>query len=297
MRVKAASSELESGETSMHDPRVPETVEGWWLLHQMFQVMDTRERSSRVQDRERSGRAKDTAAILAEMAAGRDGFTVITTLLGHKADLMLIHARPSLASLQQAEHEVSRLPLFPFLEPRASYVSVVELSLYDMTGLLHARLREQGLTPGSSEHDAAFAAEIDEQRQRVKARIFPEVPRRRYVSFYPMGRRRGETRNWYALPFEERAQHMHEHGKVGRRYAGRVNQVISGSIGYDDWEWGVDLFADDPLVFKRLIYEMRFEETSVWYAEFGPFWTGLQFSPKELPRYLEGEVPDLITSS
>ncbi len=84
---------------------------------------------------------------------------------------------------------------------------------------------------------------------------------------------------------------MREHGAAGRHFAGQVNQIISGSIGFDDWEWGVDLFADDPLVFKKLIYEMRFDEASVWYAEFGPFWVGLQFSPSELPRWLEGEVP------
>ena len=209
---------------------------------------------------------------------------------------MLVHLRASTEDLHAAQAAVTRLPVFPFLEPRASYVSVVELSLYDMTGMIHAKLRERGLEPGSKEHEAAFDAEMLEQRERVAPRLFPEVPRRRYVCFYPMGRRRGETRNWYALPFDERARLMHEHGKVGRRYAGRVNQVISGSIGFDDWEWGVDLFADDPLVFKKLIYEMRFEETSVWYAEFGRFWTGLQFSASELPRYLEGDVPALVSA-
>jgi chlorite dismutase len=106
-----------------------------------------------------------------------------------------------------------------------------------------------------------------------------------------MNKHRGEVKNWYAEPFEERGRMMLEHGKIGRHYAGRVNQIISGAIGFDDWEWGVDLFADDPVVFKKLIYEMRFDEASVWYGEFGPFYTGLQFSPEELPRYLAGEVP------
>jgi peroxiredoxin len=90
---------------------------------------------------------------------------------------------------------------------------------------------------------------------------------------------------------------MLEHGKIGRHYAGQVTQVISGSIGFDDWEWGVDLFADDPVVFKKLIYEMRFDEASVWYAEFGPFYVGLQFSPSELPKYLAGEVPAFLATS
>ena len=108
-----------------------------------------------------------------------------------------------------------------------------------------------------------------------------------------MNKHRGEAKNWYAEPFEARAKMMLEHGKIGRRYAGQVTQIISGAIGFDDWEWGVDLFADDPLVFKKLIYEMRFDEASVWYGEFGPFYTGLQFSPSELPKYLAGEVPEL----
>ena len=86
---------------------------------------------------------------------------------------------------------------------------------------------------------------------------------------------------------------MREHGMIGRDYAGKVTQVISGSIGYDDWEWGVDLFAQDPLVFKKLIYEMRFDEASAKFAEFGPFYTGLQFAPDQLGVYLNGEVPNL----
>ena len=108
-----------------------------------------------------------------------------------------------------------------------------------------------------------------------------------------MNKRRGEHKNWYAETVEDRARMMLEHGKIGRHYAGQVTQIISGAIGFDDWEWGVDLFADDPVVFKKLIYEMRFDEASAWYAEFGPFYVGLQFSPSELPRYLEGEVPAL----
>jgi chlorite dismutase len=135
---------------------------------------------------------------------------------------------------------------------------------------------------------------MEEQRKRVTGRLFLEVPPRRYVCFYPMNKRRGEQKNWYAEPVEDRGRMMRDHGVIGRHYAGAVTQIISGSIGYDDWEWGVDLFADDPLVFKKLIYEMRFDEASAWYAEFGPFYTGLQFSPRELPRFLAGEVPAFL---
>ena len=103
-----------------------------------------------------------------------------------------------------------------------------------------------------------------------------------------MDRRRGEARNWYTLPIEERARQMNEHGLVGRRYAGEVRQIITGSIGFDDWEWGVDLFADDPLVFKKLIYEMRFDEVSAVYALFGQFYLGVRVPAAELGDLLSG---------
>ena len=106
-----------------------------------------------------------------------------------------------------------------------------------------------------------------------------------------MDRRRGEEKNWYTLPIEERQRQMEEHGQVGRRYAGQVQQIISGSIGLDDWEWGVDLFSDDPLVFKKLIYEMRFDEVSAVYALFGSFFVGLRCPSDQLGRVLSGEAP------
>jgi chlorite dismutase len=134
---------------------------------------------------------------------------------------------------------------------------------------------------------------METQRQRVMSRLFLDLPMARHVCFYPMNKRRGEALNWYSEPFERRAAMMREHGIIGRHYAGRVTQVISGSIGYDDWEWGVDLFADDPLVFKKLIYEMRFDEASAKFAEFGPFYVGLQFSPEQLSAFLDGHVPRL----
>jgi chlorite dismutase len=106
-----------------------------------------------------------------------------------------------------------------------------------------------------------------------------------------MDRRRGELKNWYQLPMAERARQMHEHGLVGRRYAGEVKQIITGSIGFDDWEWGVDLFADDPLVFKKLIYEMRFDEVSAMYALFGSFFIGLRCKSSDLGKLLDGDLP------
>ena len=276
----------------MHDPRVPETLEGWCLMHQMFRIRW--QAWEALPAAERRSRGSETVAALNGMNRGEESITALSTLLGHKGDLMLIHFRRSFEALQEAQIALARLPLAPFLEPLGSYVSVLELGLYEMTGIIHARLGERGLKAGSDEFEQAFDAEMEEQKKRVLPRLFLELPRRRYVCFYPMNKRRGEEKNWYGLSFEERAQLMREHGMVGRRYAGAVTQVISGSIGFDDWEWGVDLFADDPVTFKKLVYEMRFDQATVWYGEFGSFWTGLQFSPGELPRYLDGAVPQLV---
>jgi peroxiredoxin len=273
----------------MHDPRVPETLEGWSVLHQMYRIRwaDWRVRPQELRDR----LATEAADALAAMRRGEDGTTVAATLLGHKGDLMLIHLRRSFEELQAAQVGVAGLGLATFLEPTTSFVSVVELGLYEMTAQIHGRLGERGLAAGTEEFEAAFDAEMDEQEKRVRSRLFLEAPARRHVCFYPMNKRRGEHRNWYVERVEDRARMMREHGKIGRHYAGQVTQVISGAIGFDDWEWGVDLFADDPLVFKKLIYEMRFDEASAWFAEFGPFYVGLQFTPAELPSYLAGEVP------
>jgi chlorite dismutase len=273
----------------MHDPRVPETLDGWSVLHQMFRVRWAVWQE--LSQTERRARASDTVRALAEMYRGEGGSTAITTLLGHKGDLMFIHFRKSFEDLEAAQLRIARLGIAPVLEATTSYVSVVELGMYEMTAQIHGRLAEKGLAAGSPAFEKAFDVEMEEQRRRVLPRLFQEIPPRRFVCFYPMNKRRGEGRNWYAVPVEERARMMRDHGVIGRHYAGQVSQIISGSIGFDDWEWGVDLFADDPVVFKKLIYEMRFDEASAWYAEFGPFYVGLQFSPAEISRYLEGEVP------
>jgi chlorite dismutase len=275
----------------MHDPRVPETLEGWSILHQMFRI---RWPEWRVRPEDLRRRlAAEAAEDLGSMRRGEAGTSLTATLLGHKGDLMLVHLRRSFEDLQAAQVAVARLGLSTFLEPTASFVSVVELGMYEMTAQIHRRLGEQGLVTGSEEFERAFDAEMEEQRRRVAGRLWIEAPARRHMCFYPMNKRRGEHRNWYAEAVEDRARMMLEHGKIGRHYAGQVTQVISGAIGFDDWEWGVDLFADDPVVFKKLIYEMRFDEASAWYAEFGPFYVGLQFSPAELPKYLEGGIPTL----
>src|SRR5262245_23507960 len=275
----------------MHNPEVPETLEGWAVLHQMFRVNWSGLRSLRPEARRTI--ADEAAALLAPLEGSRSGPSALVHVLGHKADLMLIHFRKTFDELAQTEMQVARLGLSDHLEGSTSYVSIVELGMYDMTAKIHEEMASRGLKTGGDEFGKPFDEEMAKQRERMIGRLFTEIPRRRQVCFYPMNKRRGETKNWYRVPFERRAAMMREHGFIGRAYAGQVTQIISGSIGFDDWEWGVDLFADDPVVFKKLIYEMRFDEASADYAEFGPFYVGLQFAARELPRFLDGSSPSL----
>lgn len=279
----------------MHNPFVPETLEGWSILHLMFRV-DWGRLHQEAYAGDRRQMADEAAAALASSDPA-EGSTTLVQLLGHKGDLMLIAFRRSFDDLGRVQLALARTKLQPFLHPTASYVSVVELGMYEMTAKIHRQLAEKGLAPDGDEYQKAFDEEMDRQRQRVLARLFLPIPPLRYVCFYPMNKRRGEALNWYSEPFARRAEMMLEHGKVGREYAGKVTQVISGSIGFDDWEWGVDLFAPDALTFKKLIYEMRFDEASAKFAEFGPFYVGLQFPPSELGKFLEGELPSLSAPS
>ena len=199
---------------------------------------------------------------------------------------MLVHFRQSPQELEEVQRRLRKLRLFDYLEQTTSYFSVVELGLYESTQKIYGSLAEKGLEPHTPEWDTEINETLNRQREAMKPRLFPEIPDSPWLCFYPMDRRRGEAKNWYQEPMAERARMMHEHGLVGRRYAGTVRQIITGSIGLDDWEWGVDLFADDPLIFKKLIYEMRFDEVSAMYALFGTFYVGLRLEPAALPGFL-----------
>jgi chlorite dismutase len=207
--------------------------------------------------------------------------SALFSLLSHKGDLMIVHFRRNLDDLNHVELQLAHSRFNEYLEPVSSYLSVVELGLYEASVKLYGELVEKGLRPGTGER----------QREAAAPRLWPEIPQRRYLCFYPMNKFRGEIKNWYSEPIKERQRMMREHGMIGRHYAGRVTQIISGSIGFDDWDWGVDLFADDPLVFKKLVYEMRFDEASAVYGLFGAFFIGLRFPSTQLGALLEGKTP------
>jgi chlorite dismutase len=270
-------------------PEVPLTTEGYSVLHQMMRFRRTAWRALSEADRKEI--AEEAASALGEMEKSKDGQSALFSLIGHKGDLMLVHFRKSFADLNQAELKLAGLRLSEYFEPTSSYLSIIELGLYDSTLKIYKELTDQGIQPHSDQWKAEIECKLDRHREAMHPRLFPEIPPNRYVCFYPMDRRRGEDKNWYTLPIEERARQMSDHGLVGRRYAGEVKQIITGSIGFDDWEWGVDLFADDPLVFKKLIYEMRFDHVSAVYALFGQFYVGVRCPAAGLEKLLSGELP------
>jgi peroxiredoxin len=301
MEAKSMDTDRENPMTTTHSvtrpqidsaaeiPAVPLTTEGYSVLHQMMRFRWTAWRA--LGEEERSAIASEAAAVLAEMEKNSGGQTALFSLIGHKGDLMTVHFRKSFADLNQAELKLAGLRLSEYFEPTSSYLSVIELGLYDSTLRIYKELTDQGIQPHSDQWKAEIECKLSRHREAMHPRLFPEIPATRYLCFYPMDRRRGEEKNWYTLPLEERARQMNEHGLVGRRYAGQVKQIITGSIGFDDWAWGVDLFADDPLVFKKLIYEMRFDHVSAVYALFGQFYVGVRCPAAALEKLLSGELP------
>jgi len=279
----------------MRNPDVPETLDGWSILHRLYSF--DRRRWQALPVSRRAALARDARDACAALAEDPNRALALVQVLGAKGDVMFVHYARDFDALAESELRLDGVELQDYLAPRSSYVSVLELGLYEASAKIHAQLRERELKPYSPAWHQAFDALLEEQAQAAGTRLWGKIPHRRYFCFYPMNKKRGEQQNWYALPYEERQRLMREHGTIGRSYHGLVTQVISGSIGFDDWEWGVDLYADDPLVFKQLIYEMRFDRASALYAEFGPFVTGLQFSIDELPEFLEGaSVPRLLST-
>ena len=262
-------------------PEAPVTLEGWYTLHEMFAV--DRGRWNAVPALERTAILAETAGALERLTAPDDGTTALYSLVSQKGDLCLMHWRRSIDALRDAELAFAATPLRGWLVPTYSYLAVIELGTYELMGHAAGLVKKRGIEPSAPGFEEAVKAEME---RMAGPRLFPTVPDRRYLCFYPMSKRRGEQVNWYDLSAAERGGFMRGHGEIGRKYAGQVIQVIQGSVGLDDWEWGVTLFADDPLVFKKLIYEMRFDPASSRFALFGPFYVGIRCAPSALPALL-----------
>jgi chlorite dismutase len=248
----------------------PQTEEGWYALYDFRRIDWDAWRS--VPDRTRERTLRTGIEYRREAADPPEGSSGTFSINGHKADLLFADLRPELADLNAVERGFERTDFAEFTERTTSYVSVTEASGYNVD--LEAVLE--------GEADSGLS-------QYIQSRLEPSIPDAEYVSFYPMDKRRDPDQNWYDLSFEERSEHMSAHGDIGREYAGKVTQIITSSIGFDDWEWGVTLFANDPAEIKKLLYEMRFDPSSAQFVDFGPFYVGQQIPPSDLRPLLAGE--------
>ncbi len=254
----------------------PETTEGWYALHQIF-AWDRPALRALPAESLPSLRhhAEEVLTALATPAEG--GWSAVVPLVGNRADVMLVHFRPTLDDIGAAQRRFAAVSLFDALKPAYTFLSVTEAGLYHASAQLAATAQERGGSVGDATYRAEMARRVEAERAsaHVQRRLFPlQPPEMPYVCFYPMSKRRAPDQNWYALSLEERSRLMMAHGMTGRGYAGRVVQVITGALGFDAWEWGVTLFAADPLAFKKIVTDMRFDEVSAEYAEFGDFYVG-----------------------
>jgi peroxiredoxin len=274
--------------TDSQSVEVPQTLEGWYTLHDVYHVDWPRWHALDATHREIV--AKEAAAWLETMAATEKGDSAVYSVVSQKGDLMFVHYRESPEALNAVELSLRQTRFYEYLRPAYSYLAVIELGMYELTAMARRKLADQGITPGSEVYEQFFETEMEKQKQRVQTRLFRKVPDGRYICFYPMNKRRGEQVNWYTLSIEERRDMMRGHGRIGHKYHESVTQIIGGSIGLDDWEWGVSLHANDALVFKKLIYEMRFDPASALFAEFGPFYIGYRRDPGQVPDLLSGRL-------
>jgi len=229
-----------------------ETLEGWYALHDFRSIdWDDWMDASPSEQEEALDSLKSLIAEWESVEGRKEGSFAIYAIVGQKADILFMHLRETLEELNAIENAFNRSAFASFTKKAYSFVSVVELSNYTT---------EPGVDPM--------------QVPEIVARLKPILPKTKHICFYPMNKRRLLQDNWYMLPMEQRREMMRSHGMTGRKYAGKVRQIVTGSVGLDDWEWGVTLFADDPLQFKKLVYEMRFDEVSARFGEFGPFYVG-----------------------
>jgi chlorite dismutase len=272
----------------MTDKPAPKLVsaEGWHVLHLFYKIEHGQ--WSMLSSEEKL-RARTNLSDLIQEIRTTDGCQVLTfSMVSPKADIgfMLL-----CADLHVANCIEKRLTLSlgaDVLTPTFSFFSMTERSEYTTSEAEYvAQLDNEGLVPGTPAHETKLAEWRARMAKYMKDRLYPVLPPWEAMCFYPMAKRRGlPGQNWYALPFEKRKELMLGHARVGRKWHGKILQLITGCTGLDDWEWGVTLLAHDPMDLKGIVYEMRFDEVSAQYAEFGDFYTGLQLPMDEIFRRL-----------
>lgn len=239
-----------------------EVLNGWYVLHDM-RVFDW-EKWKQTSTRERQHAIGEFVQLLErwdDIEGREEGSHMLYSVVGQKADIMLMILRPSIKELNRVEAELAKTHFMDFTETANSYLSVVEKSSF-----------------------SGFPDQPYEDPEILK-KLHPKVPEMNHICFYPMGKKRGEQQNWFMLPVEERKRMMFEHIDTCKKYNETVKRVITGSSGFDDYEWGISLFTDDAMNFKKIIYETRFDEVSAVYGLFGPFYVGNRMKKADIEPF------------
>ncbi len=260
------------------------SAEGWHVLHLFYKVEHGA--WSMLTDEDKF-RARTNLSELVQEIRSTEGCQLLTfSMVSPKADVgfMLLCADLQMANIFEKQLTLSLGP--DILVPAYSFYSMTEKSEYATPEPeFVAELKGKGLAEGTPE----FEKSLGEWRERMKHyeqhRLYPVLPPWEAMCFYPMAKRRGiPGQNWYATAFDKRREMMMGHAKVGRKWSGKILQLITGCTGLDDWEWGVTLLAHDPMDVKGIVYEMRFDEVTAQYGEFGEFYIGLQLPVDEIFR-------------
>lgn len=239
-----------------------ETYDGWYTLHD-FRVIDW-EKWQQFSNERKKQALKELHVLLEKWQQAvehKQGSHGIYQVAGNKADFMFMVLRPEMKDLIDWKTELNKLDIAHVLTPADSFVSIVEKSSYT-----------------KPEQDPYTNPEM-------LKKLYPAIPKKQYICFYPMSKKRGETENWFTLYKNERGRMMFDHIKTAKPYTENVKRIITGAMGLDDYEWGVSLFSDDPLQFKKLIYDTRFDEVSAKYGVFGSFYIGSYLEEINIDAY------------
>ncbi|MGB6221891.1 hydrogen peroxide-dependent heme synthase [Haloferula sp.] len=270
-------------ETTSIPPLVPR--EGWHVMHLFYQV-DHAQWSTLDSDEKRSAKTKLTK-LIQEIRATPDTHLLTFAIATPKADLGFMLLTPDLQVANAYEKQLTLSLGAEVLSPVYSYLSQTESSEYTTTAEQYAEdtlKGEKGLAEDSPEFAAGLKEFEDRMTHYLQHRLYPVLPDWPVVCFYPMSKRREGADNWYSLTYAERKKLMAGHARVGRTYSGRILQLITGSTGLDEYEWGVTLLAKDTIDIKAIVYEMRFDEVTARFGEFGDFYIGMQLPLDELFR-------------
>ncbi|YCM46231.1 hydrogen peroxide-dependent heme synthase [Verrucomicrobiaceae bacterium 227] len=264
-------------------PLVP--AEGWHVLHLYYSV-DQGQWSLLSESEQREAKTRLTE-LVQEIRSHKDTQLLIFAVATPKADLGFMLLTPDLHDATYFEKRLTLGLGVDILTPTYSYLSQTERSEYTTSGEQYGKetlIGEKGMTEGSEEFVAALAEFDERMKHYLQHRLYPVLPDWPVICFYPMSKRRATDPdyNWYSLDHDARAKLMKGHAATGRTYSGKILQLITGSTGLDEYEWGVTLLAKDTLEIKNIVYEMRFDEVSARYAEFGDFYIGMQLPLNEL---------------